>query len=246
MRLMVFAAALLGAAMLGASGPAPAPTPILHRPVSTVYDLYLGGIPVGELTVRASVGGDRYRATSRMRTAGVLGVFYAASFEAETEGRIGDGGLMPQRFTADTRAGDDVQAVDVVYAGRTPAEVRADPPFKPKPWEIEPQAQRGTLDPISAALTALAPAPVGTLCRRMVDIFDGRRRYAVELGAPVAEGERVRCPAAYRRVAGYKPKELKERIDFSVWFEERPDGLMHAVRAAGESMLGLAVVLLRE
>ena len=246
MRLKAIAAALLGAALLGAAGPAP----VLHRPVSTVYDLYLGGVPIGELSVRASVRGDRYRATSRMRTAGVLGVFYAASFEAETEGMVAANGLVPQRFTADTRAGDDAQAVDMVYEGRTPAKVEADPPFKPKPWEIEPQAQRGTLDPISAALTALAPvpagAPEGALCRRTVDIFDGRRRYAVDLGAPVADGTRIRCPAVYRRVAGYKPKELKERIDFSVWFEERPDGLMHAVRAAGESMLGLAVVLLRE
>ena len=116
----------------------------------------------------------------------------------------------------------------------------------PKPWQIEPEDQAGTLDPVSAALTALAPEPAGEICNRSVEIYDGRRRYAIDLGAPEAGEGRIRCPALYRRVAGYKPKELKETIDFAVWFEERPDGLAHLVRAAGESYLGLAVVLLRE
>jgi hypothetical protein len=79
-----------------------------------------------------------------------------------------------------------------------------------------------------------------------VDVFDGRRRYAIDLGRPEADGERIRCRGVYRRVAGYKPKELREKIGFSVWFEERPDGLAHVVRVAGESELGLAVALRRE
>ncbi len=138
------------------------------------------------------------------------------------------------------------QNVEMTYSGAAPAAVSAEPAFDPKPWQIEPTEQSGTLDPISGALTAMAPAPVGTICNRSVEIYDGRRRYALDLGAPEADGERIRCPAHYRRVAGYKPKELKETIDFSVWFEERPDGLAHVVRMAGESALGLAVVLLRE
>lgn len=223
-----------------------APAVTMHKPVSTIYDLYVGGIRSGELVLDARVSGDRYRARSVLRTAGIVGKVYDASFTAEAEGLVGNAGLVPQRFTADARSEGDEQSVDMTYAGRTPATVRADPPFTPKPWQIEPRAQTGTLDPISAALTALAPRPEGEICDRTIDIFDGRRRYAVDLGKPVADGERVKCHALYRRVAGYKPKELKETIGFNVWFEERPDGLMHVVRAAGESMLGVAVLLLRE
>ena len=134
----------------------------------------------------------------------------------------------------------------MTYRGATPASVRADPAFKPKPWQIEPAEQAGTLDPISAALTALAPAPADAICDQSVEVYDGRRRYALDLGAPEADGARIRCRAVYRRVAGYKPKELAETIRFSVWFEERANGLAHLVRAAGESGYGLAVVLLRE
>lgn len=232
------------ACLLGAAAQAAQVT--LHRPVSTIFDLYLGGIRIGELSVNARMEGDRYRAASTMRTAGVVGALYAASFVAETEGTVGPRGLAPRRFVADTRAGGDVQAVEMRYEGPTPAQVKADPPFKPKPWEIRPEKQAGTVDPITAALMALAPAPVESLCRKTVDIYDGRRRYAVDLGAPVAEGERIRCPAVYRRIAGYKPKELKEGYELDIWFEERADGLAHVVRAAGESGFGLAVMMLRE
>jgi hypothetical protein len=218
----------------------------MHRPVSTTYDLYLGGIRAGELTIDARFTGDRYAATSAMRTAGVVGALYKASFEAETEGSLIAGGLRPERFRATAQMYSDRQQVEMTYRGATPDAVRADPSFNPKPWQIEPADQTGTLDPVSAAIAALAPAPSAEICDRSVEIYDGRRRYALDLGKPRADGERISCPAFYRRVAGYKAKELKETIDFTVWFQERPDGLAHVVRAAGESMLGLAVVLLRE
>jgi hypothetical protein len=218
----------------------------MHRPVSTTYDLYLGGIRAGELTIDARFSGERYTATSVMRTAGVVGGLYKASFEAETEGSLGAGGLRPERFRATAQSYGDRQRVEMTYRGAAPESVRAEPAFVPKPWQIEPADQVGTLDPVSAAVAALAPAPAAKLCERSIEIYDGRRRYALDLGEPKAEGERISCPALYRRVAGYKAKELKATIDFTVWFEERPDGLAHLVRAAGDSMLGVAVVLLRE
>jgi hypothetical protein len=223
-------------------------TVTLHRPLDTVYDIYLGGIRIGELSVDARVADGRYEASSAMRTAGIVGALYAASYVAEAEGAVTPDGLRPARFVADTQAGDDAQAVDMRYAGGRPSQVSADPPFKPKPWEIEPRAQAGTLDPISAALSALAPAPASAICDRTVEIYDGRRRYAVDIGRAEPEGDRIRCPAHYRRVAGYKPKELRETYDVDLWFEDRPDGLAHLVRAAGDSGLGLglAVLLLRE
>jgi len=218
----------------------------MHRPLSTIYDLYVGGVLAGELALSANFQGDQYRASSVMRTAGIVGAIYNASFEAQTEGRLAAEGLEPERFRAVGRMYSKAQNVEMTYRDAAPAAVHAEPAFDPKPWQIEPTEQAGTLDPISGALTALAPAPAGAICNRSVEIYDGRRRYAVDLGAPEADGERIRCPAHYRRVAGYKPKELKETIDFSVWFEQRPDGLAHLVRAAGDSSLGLAVVLRRQ
>lgn len=228
------------------SGAAWPSDPTMHRPVSTIYDLYLGGIRAGELTIDATFEGDGYRATSMMRTAGVVGALYGASFEAETEGKLSAAGLEPAHFRAASRTYSKAQKVEMTYRDAAPEAVHAEPAFIPKPWQIEPKEQAGTLDPVSAALTALAPAPASSICDRSVEIFDGRRRYAVDLGKPEADGDRIKCPALYRRVAGFKPKKLKETIHFDVWFEERSDGLAHLVRAGGESLYGLAVVLRHE
>lgn len=218
------------------------------NPVNTIYDLYLGGIKAGELTVDAAYEGARYTAQSVLRTAGIVGAVYKASFEASAEGRLTETGLVPDRFAANSRMKKKSQAVEMVYEGTAPKTVSAQPAFVPKPWEIEPSAQSGTMDPITAALTALAPMPVGAICNRSVEVYDGRRRYAIDMGAPVADGERIRCPATYRRVAGFKPKMMQKspEFPFDIWYVERPDGMAHVIRAAGESMFGIAVVLLRE
>lgn len=218
------------------------------RAIDTIYDFYLGGIKAGEVSIDANVTGDQYRATSILRTAGIVGFFYKASFEAETEGTLAPNGLMPVRFHADSRMRSKEQSVEMRYANNAPREVLAEPAFDPRPWQVEPTEQIGALDPISAAISALAPMPRAEICNRSVDVFDGRRRYSIDLGKPVVEGKRIKCPALYRRVAGFKPKMMKKnpQFPFNIWYEERPDGMAHIVRAAGESMFGLAVILLRK
>jgi len=225
------------------------PAPYLHRGVSTIYDLYLGGIWAGVLTIDARFGETGYTGESIMRTAGIVGFFYKASFEAEIRGQLGEGGLVPVRFAAASRMQSKEQFVEMLYGpDAAPSAVNATPPFVPKPWQVDVAEQGGTLDPISAALSALAPKPRAEICNRTVDVFDGRRRYAVDIGAPVPDHARIRCPAVYRRISGFKPKLLKKRptCPFDLWYEERPDGLTHVVRAAGDTMFGIAVVLLRD
>lgn len=77
----------LHAIVLGALYASSAPAAMPQRPLSTIYDLYLGGMLAGELSISAIFQGDHYSASSVMRTAGVVGALYRASFQAETEGR---------------------------------------------------------------------------------------------------------------------------------------------------------------
>lgn len=218
------------------------------KPISNIYDLYLGGIRAGELTMDAQVAGDNYRAQSRLRTAGIVGMVYKASFEAEAEGALSASGPKPLRFAAASRTKKKSQFVEMFYGADAPREIRAEPAFVPKPWEVDPTEQSGAFDPITAAIWALAPRPKDRICNTSVEVFDGRRRYAVDLGKPKIEGKRIRCPAVYRRLAGFKPKMMKKqaKFPFAIWYELRPDGLAHVVRAAGETTFGVAAVLLRE
>ena len=217
------------------------------RDVDTIYDFYLGGIKAGELSIDADMKGDQYHARSILKTAGIVGFVYKASFEAETEGRLTADGFEPVRFFADSRMSRKEQRVEMRYANNAPKQVLAQPAFDPRPWEIDPTLQTDTLDPITAAISALAPMPKAKICNRSVEVFDGRRRYAIDLGSPVKDGKRIKCKAMYRRIAGFKPKMMTKRpkFPFNIWYEERSDGLAHVVRGAGDSMFGLAVILLR-
>ncbi len=222
--------------------------PAAALPERAVYDLFLGGLRLGDLRVSTERDGARYRARAALATSGWLGAFVRFALDARAEGRVGAEGLEPERFTAQSqssRRGE--RLLEIRYEGRRPVAVDATPPFDPKPWEIEPSLQEGAADPLSAFLAAAASAPDTEPCDRVGDVFDGRRRYRVILSpvdaaGPAGPGLR-RCAGRYRRVAGFKPKFMaRPDIAFDVWFEPAADGGFAFLRAIGETPLGTAVI----
>lgn len=239
---LFMAAALLAPAIGGNANP---------RPVDTIradYDLYMGGVWTGEMTVDADFGVATYRAQFKAHTVGLLGFFVTAEVEAESVGKVVANGLAPERFTAKTREDADSQFVEISYHGGSIPLVRAEPVYNVRPWSIATSDQLGFLDPLSGGFEAFMPAPRDAICRESVDVFDGRRRWTVEMGQLTQEGKELRCDAAYVRVAGFKPKKMGDQAKwpFSLFYEERDDGLFHVVRLVGETDYGLAVVKLRK
>ena len=158
-------------------------------------------------------------------------------------GRRASGALRPLQFEAESFDSETRQQVAIRYGAGRPQSVEADPPFKPKPWQIAPRDQPGTLDPLSAAVSLIAPQPRAALCNRSVEVFDGRRRSRLSLARPEPRGGRIRCEGAYRRVAGYRAKALEaDPFPLAVWYAQGPDGLWHLVRAAAPTPYGAAVL----
>jgi hypothetical protein len=217
---------------------------------NATYDFYIGGIWLGELAVDAEFGAGAYRAELTAHTSGIAGFFFTAGVDAETVGRIDADGLSPGRFVADAYELRHRQQVEISYDNGTAAAVRAEPAYRIRPWSISADGQDGITDPLSAALEALAPAEADVICNQTAEVFDGARRWAIEIGPPqpVSGGQRIRCNAVYVRIAGFKPKLMGERArrPFELFFEQRDDGLYHVVRAIGQTSFGLAVLLLRE
>ncbi|MBY8977427.1 DUF3108 domain-containing protein [Rhodobacteraceae bacterium NNCM2] len=213
------------------------------REVDQIYDIYLGGLWIAEMDVSAEIGAEEYRAEAALRTKGIVGAFYKASFEAEAEGMVEADRLSTGTFRANSRDTRKSQFVEMSYRGGRPAALRAEPAFNPKPWEIEPTEQSGTADPLSAALEALTPPPGAEICNRTVEIYDGRKRYAVVMGEPEKKNDLIRCPAVYQRVGGFKPKMMaKPDFPFEFWFEPTGDGSYRLHRALGDTPIGTAVI----
>ena len=242
-----FRCLLVAVALLAPLSGARSQPPVIDD-LEVAYDFYLGGIRVGKLTVSAAFGTDGYRASSVLQTTGIVGFFYNLAFEAEVVGTIDADGLFPIRYSSDLRDPKRQEYVEISFAEGTPLSSRTEPARRVRPWSIKPRDLRGATDPLSAALTAFIPGPADAVCEQRVDVYDGRHRFALDVGTRQRVGASIRCDALDIRLAGYKPKKMGKRASrpFTVLFEERDDGLYHVVRMAGETKYGLAVLLLRE
>ena len=238
---------LVAAAMLAPSSGARTEPPAVAG-MAAVYDFYLGGIRAGEMAVNADFAIDSYNARSALKTTGIIGFFYNLSFDAEVTGNINDNGLFPERYLSDTSSPKRDQSIKIAFKDGSPVSSRVMPVRRTRPWSIDPRDQNDTVDPLSALLTAFTPAPANAVCDQRVDVFDGRRRYALEIGQRQMESARIRCDALYVRLAGFKPKWMGKNATrpFTVFLEERDDGLFEVVRAVIDTPYGPAILRLQQ
>jgi hypothetical protein len=229
-----------------AATPGTRPSPVSN--LAAVYDFYFGGFWAAEMEIAAVFGPDVYQAGADFRTKGIVGFFDDTHLRAETVGRIVAGGLTPQRYRSDEREDDDEQSIEVSFSENGPSTVHAVPEFKNKPWSVEVQDQHGATDPLSAVLIALAPRPANAVCGRHIEAFDGRRRFAFDIAPPEHNGDRILCDGVYIRLAGFKPKTMRERArqPFTIYLTERADGVFQVERLVSETKYGVAVMRLRD
>lgn len=214
--------------------------------IDRIYDIYLGGLWIAEIDVSADLGDATYRAGAAMRTKGMVARLYKASFEVAVEGAVGDGTYAPERFTVDSRNTRRTQSIEMLYEAGTPDKVLAEPEFDPDPWVIDPRAQRDVADPLSAFLDILVEQPKADLCNRQLEMFDGRKRYAITLGVPEQRETGIRCKATYQRLAGFEPRLMKlPDFDFALWFTQADGDRFRASKAVGDTSFGTIVIRLR-
>jgi len=240
---LLLAVALAAPATGEAGGPPAVPG------LDATYDLYFGGIWLGDIRVGADYRPTDYRANATIRVAGLIGLFYESELQAHAEGQVDPAGLKPERFTFDSLNNSRRQVVEIGYANGSPASVKAEPAYPVKSWSIAAQDQEGAMDPLSAAVAAVTPARLEQICNQRYDVFDGRRRFAIEVGRPRNEKSSLVCDATYVRLAGFKPKDLTpERATWplTVYVEPRADGLHQVWRVTSEMSFGLAVLMLRK
>lgn len=234
--------ALATAAPAGSGGPR-APIP---GTFGTAYDIYVGGIWIGELSLEARVEAEAYRAEAAFQTTGLVGFFREMDWIGETTGRVAAGALLPVRYEATSAEGDERR--EVAFSDGDPVSVSAEPPLEEKPWSIDAAEQSGTVDPVTALLSVLAPGPRRALCGRRIEVFDGRHRFAFELDRPEPRGDGARCSGAHVRLAGYEPEKMGENARKPVTFSlsRRADGRDQVTRLQAETSLGMGVMSIRD
>jgi hypothetical protein len=196
--------------------------------------LYAGGITMGHMDIDAALRGGDYHVVSNMQTSGVINAFWQSEIQATSSGKLGAKTLAPALYDSfDTGRAGRKQEVSLSYDGAAPPRLYADPVYAVTGFEVKPDDIKNTLDPLSAVTFIFSGlgAQAGNPCAVTAPVFDGRRRYDIEvtkirdidiqMDNGLYQGKGVQCDVRYRQIAGFRPRVLKENEKFPLihaWF----------------------------
>jgi hypothetical protein len=211
----------------------PAPDTQAQGPTSTiqlVWQVYLGGFNLGNVGLKSSFNASGYSAVSKLKTAGVVNSFYEAVIDASSTGVVAGPALLPRKYNSNTVNEKQAQKVDLTY-NASGIELFADPAYNVNRFPVSEEQKRGTLDPLSGIVFALSGVSKSDSkpCGDTVRVFDGRRRYDIELKYVGQDklnsdggysGPAIKCTVVYKQLAGFKPNLNKGRTlpPITAWF----------------------------
>jgi hypothetical protein len=201
------------------------------------YEVTLAGIPVGKGSWVVDIADDQYSASASGGTAGLLQAFAAGSGTGGSQGRIVNGALIPQVYSATVHSSKKSETIRMSLAAGNIKEfaIEPEPPVDPDRILVTDAHRRGVSDPMTGSLLRVPGTadPVGPeACRAAGAIFDGRMRYELKLDYKRMEhvkaekgyqGPVVVCAITFTPVAGYIPdrpviKYLAAQRNIEAWF----------------------------
>lgn len=192
------------------------------RQVDIAYEITFAGLSGFRIDLTARFNGTNYDVESRTFKEGLL---RAVTIHYDGRNRAWGGftmrGAQPSAGSMALVVGDKTRTWIAQYAGDAMRETHS-PEWKPTPQQsISEEQKRGSLDPLSAALSASMAGDAA--CDRTIQSNDGKRRIDVILrkvgtepaatsGVPGATGDLLVCEIYTKRIAGEfydAPKEAE-------------------------------------
>lgn len=208
------------------------------------FDLVLRGLTAGQLTFSGVENGRSYAVRGVLKSGGLVAMIRKVRYDAEVEGTVAGPRLSPARYREDADTGKRQSTSVMRWVRGVPQVESATPVRTPRPNDVDPATQKGTVDPLTALYATLRDVPAAEVCTTNVIMFDGRRRSELRLSAPVMQGERVTCSGEYRRIAGFSDKEMAEKVRFPFTLTYAPagEGRMRVVEVAMDTLYGKATL----
>ena len=206
-----------------------------------VFTFTLKGLTAGQLSINGKIQGNSYGANGVMEAKGLLGALRTMRYDATVTGSYANGRFTPQRFDETAQRGSDRFQYVTIYKGGTPVSVSRVPPRSPRPTDVDPAQQGGTIDPLTALYAVLRDVDRDEACKLSVFMYDGSKRTQVSLSRPSPAGTGVTCAGEYRRIAGFSEREMKEKslFPFTLTYAPTPDGTrLQVVSIETDTILG--------
>ena len=240
---MMFAACLAAMTALVALSP---PSHAQSGPVvdNHTFDITLRGLRAATLSIAGEQSGNSYFATGKLESRGLAAMVRKVRYDATVQGRAKGGRYTPAAYSEKTDTGKRKSSSEMAYRRGVPQPKRLDPPRDPRPEDLNPAKQGGTVDPLTALYATLRDVDAGQECKVALQMFDGRRRSQIALSARKADGDTVTCRGEYRRVAGFSAEDMAEktRFPFVLTYAPIEAGRMRVVTVTTETLYGTATL----
>jgi Protein of unknown function (DUF3108) len=183
------------------------------------YEASLSGIPIGKGSWAIEIGDDAFSASAQGGTAGLLKAFSGGAGTGASQGRVINGNLVANAYTATTSTSKKSETIRLVLANGNVKDfsIEPEPPVDPDRIVVTDAHRKNVLDPMTGSMIRV-PGNGDVLtpeaCRTGSGIFDGRLRYDLKLDFKRMEmvraergyrGPAVVCAIYFTPVAGYIP-----------------------------------------
>ncbi|WP_226341020.1 DUF3108 domain-containing protein [Gemmobacter serpentinus] len=206
------------------------------------FTLVLKGISAGTLSWSGDgAPGGAYAVRGVLKTSGLAALLKKVRYDATAKGSItAKGTYVASSYAEDANTGKRQSKSSMTWQKGVPS-VQESSEREPKPWDIDPAGQKGTVDPLTAMFATLRDVAPGQECKVNLNMFDGRRASKLILSGRAEKAGKVTCNGEYRRVAGFSPKDMSEktRFPFTVSYEPA-GGMMRVVEVAMDTIYGKA------
>jgi hypothetical protein len=220
------AAPLLGLLFAGAPAAATSAPDAKPGQADLTYEIYTGGLHVLTFDLDLKIAPQFYDLTARYHSTGLLGWLIPWTSVSVSTGFVQSNKMVPQQYRVDSKLRGRVRLTDVVYDSGQVSNIKLVPPAAEDEdrEEVTVDQRRDTLDPMSAILAATRKVDRGEGCGGTLSVFDGRRRYDLQLTDGGKEevraayysafsGQAVRCEFAINPVAGYVRRPTDEETN---------------------------------
>lgn len=183
------------------------------------YEATLSGIAVGKGSWTVEIGDDAFSASAQGGTSGLLKAFSGGTGSGASQGRVVNGALLANAYTAITTSSKKSETIRMVLGNGGVKEFSIDPepPVDPDRIVVTDAHRKNVLDPMTGSMLRV-PGNIDLMapeaCRTGAGVFDGRLRYDLKLDFKRVEtvkaergyhGPALVCAIYFTPIAGYIP-----------------------------------------
>ena len=138
--------------------------PAAAQTLQAQLDVSFRGLTGGSIGISARESGGRYSVAAHGRPTGVMGALVDYSYDGETRGIVsGDRYLSESYHEVELDRGERTVATTTFRDGRVTG-VTFTPPRTPEPYDLDPTAQSGVIDTLTALYLLLKPTQPDQAC----------------------------------------------------------------------------------